>query len=221
LLAAALGLGAYGLIASGIVDTLFQPAPPAPIEAAPGVVDVAVTPDDAQIFVFVGRGPAMATGLREGGAHEFVVFDRGLAPARASVPEGAAWPSREGGAFYELAVQAQPDANAQGLGDLGQPSSTPAAGGTNDQGTVRIVTNPPGAKVYRFVGTGPTAELRVSSIHEGQELLVYRSGFESRREVIGPSDWKAPTQEGGAHSASLQIDLRAAPASPAPEPLED
>jgi len=221
LLAAALGLGAYALIASGAVDTLLQPAAPAPTEAAPGIVDVAVTPDDAQIFVFVGRGPAMAAGLREGGAHEFVVFDRGLAPARASVPEGAAWSSGEGGALYELAVQAQPDASAQGLGDLGQPSSTPQAGGTTDQGTVRIVTNPPGAKVYRFVSTGPTAQLRVSSIHEGQELLIYRSGFESRREVIGPSDWKAPAEEGSAHRASLEIDLSAVPTSEVPEPLED
>ena len=218
LLAAGLGLGAYALVATGALDSVLQPATPAP--APSGIIAVAVTPADAQIFVFVGRGPAVASGLPASGAHEFIVFDHGLRPSRAVVPEGAAWTTTEQGSLYELAVQAQAAPAPTDALDLGSPETTPASTGAGDSGTIRIITNPQGAKVYRFIGVGPTAQIPAASIHEGQEILVYHPEHETRRAVIGPSDWEAGERE-GAHRASLEVQLPALPGLEVPEALED
>jgi len=218
LLAAGLGLGAYALVATGALDSVLQPATPAP--APSGIIAVAVTPADAQIFVFVGRGPAVASGLPASGAHEFIVFDHGLRPSRAVVPEGAAWTTTEQGSLYELAVQAQAAPAPTDALDLGSPETTPASTGAGDSGTIRIITNPQGAKVYRFIGVGPTAQIPAASIHEGQEILVYHPEHETRRAVIGPSDWEAGEPE-GAHRASLEVQLPALPGLEVPEALED
>jgi hypothetical protein len=183
-----------------------------------GLIDVTVSPADAQIFVFVGRGPAVALGLTVGGAHEFIVFDRGLRPSRAVVPAGAVWATNERGSLYELAVQAQPAEAPTDTLALGEPTTTPTVAETASAGTIRIITNPPGAKVYRFVGVGPAAQIAAASIHEGQEILVYHPEHEIRRAVIGPSDWQA--SEGG-HRASLDVELPMLPGSAALETPEN
>ena len=220
LLAAALGLGAYALFATGTLDALVRPAAPAAAPAPSGIIDVTVTPADAQIFLFVGRGPALASGLTVDGAHEFIVFDRGLRPSRAIVPEGATWTTTERGLLYELAVQAQAAAASTDALGFGNPTTKPTAVEAGDSGTIRIITNPQGAKVYRFIGVGPTAQIPAASIHEGQEILVYHPEHETRRAVIGPSDWQAGEGQ-GTYSASLEVQLPALPGSPVPEVLED
>jgi hypothetical protein len=220
LLAAALSLGAYALFATGTLDALVRPAAPAAAPAPSGIIDVTVTPADAQIFLFVGRGPALASGLTVDGAHEFIVFDRGLRPSRAIVPEGATWTTTERGLLYELAVQAQAAAAPTDALGFGNPTTKPTAVEAGDSGTIRIITNPQGAKVYRFIGVGPTAQIPAASIHEGQEILVYHPEHETRRAVIGPSDWQAGEGQ-GTYSASLEVQLPALPGSPVPEVLED
>ena len=220
LLAAALGLGAYALLASGSLDALLRPTAPEAVPAPSGIIDVAVTPADAQIFVFVGRGPAVASGLSADGAHEFIVFERGLRPSRAIVPEGATWTTTEQGPLYELAVQAQAATAPTDALDFGSPGTTPTSVGAGESGTIRIITNPQGAKVYRFISVGPTVQIPAASIHEGQEVLVYHPEHETRRAVIGPSDWQ--TGEGpGVHRASLEVQLPALPGLAVPEALED
>ena len=218
--AAALGVGAYALVATGALDALIRPATPALVPAASGVIDVTVTPADAQIFVFVGRGPAVASGLPTDAAHEFIVFDRGLRPSRAVVNEGANWTTTDNGALYELAVQAQAVEAPEDTLDLGSPGSTPTAVQVGDSGTIRIITNPQGAKVYRFIGVGPAAQIPAATIHEGQEVLVYHPAHETRRAVIGPSDWQSDGAQ-GTHSASLEVQLPALPSSAVPEALEN
>jgi hypothetical protein len=188
--------------------------------APSGVIDVIVTPSDAQIFVFVGRGPAVAQDMPVGGAHEFIVFDRGLHPSRAIVPEGATWTATDNGPLYELAVQAQAAATPTDALDLGSPQTEPASAAAGNSGTVRIITNPQGAKVYRFIGVGPTVKIPAASIHEGQEILVYHPQHETRRAVIGPSDWQAG-QGQGAYGASLEVQLPALPGSTVPETPEN
>jgi hypothetical protein len=220
LLAAGLGLGAYALITTGTLDALLRPVAPPAAPAQSGLIDVTVRPADAQIFVYVGRGPAVASDLLVGGVHEFIVFDRGLRPSRAVVPEGATWTSTDTGALYELAVQAPSAVAPNEVFDLGAPQATPASAADGNLGAVRIITNPQGAKVYRFVGVGPTVQIPTASIHEGQEVVVYHPEYETRRSVIGPSDWRT-AEGGGPHGASLEVELPPRPASVVPETLEN
>lgn len=211
LLAAAVGV--YALGGTGVLDRFARSAPPPASEAPPqtGTIEVTVTPADSQIFVFVGRGPAVAEGLALAGPHEFVVFDRGLEPSRAVVPQDVTWATTDDGAMYELAVQARPldgPSEPQGLGAPLTPSSPTG----ERRGRVRVITNPPGAKVYRFVGVGPTVEISTASIHEGQEVLVYHPEHSARRAVIGPSDWRvAPGQTD--HTASVDVALPPLPSA--------
>jgi len=220
LLAAALGLVAYALTATGSLDSLIAPTAEAPAPVVSGLIDVVVTPPDAQIFSFVGRGPAAVEGLAVGAAHEFIVFDQGLRPSRAMVPATATWASTEGGPLYELAVQAQPADSSAASTDLGLPQTEPEDDAAGPSGTVRVITNPPAAKVYRFVGVGPSVRIPVASIHEGQELLVYSSGYETRRVVIGPSDWQRPP-DSEEYRATLKVQLPALSVSSVAETTED
>jgi hypothetical protein len=218
LLAAALGLGIYALIATRTLDAWVRPAAPEPPPS--GVIDVTVSPPGAQIFAFVGRGPVVVQDMPVGSAHEFVVFDRGLRPSRAVVPEGASWTMTDKGPMYELAVQAQAAAAPVDALDLGGPQTQTASSGTGSTGTIRVITNPPGAKVFRFVGVGPTARIPAGSIHEGQEILIYHPDHETRRAVIGPSDWQSAEGQ-SSYIASLEVDLPALPQSAVSETVEN
>ncbi len=220
LVAAVVGLGLYALISSGALDALLRPAVAPTALFTPGVIDVTVTPSDAQVFVFVGRGPAIADGLAVDAEHEFIVFDRGLRPSRAIVPRGASWTNTEEGLSYELAIQAEEVADPSDELDFGGAKTKPSSVDTREKARVRIITNPPGAKVYRYVGTGPSVRIRAASIQEGQEILVFHPEHDTRRAVVGPSDWQRV--EGKAvQSATLQIELPLLPKSAPPETLED
>ena len=220
LAAAAVGLGLYALLSTGTLDALVRPAPAPAASFTPGVIDITVTPSDAQIFVFVGRGPAIADGLEAEQAHEFVVFDRGLRPSRAIVPEGASWTTTDEGLLYELAIQAEPAANPSEELDFGGAQSKPSSDGATGSARVRVITNPPGAKAYRYVGLGPRLRILAGSIQEGHEILLFHPDHEVRRGVIGPSDWQMAKGE-TVPSAALHVELPALPTSAAPEPLED
>ncbi|MGB5413265.1 MAG: hypothetical protein WBN01_01365, partial [Polyangiales bacterium] len=217
LVAAVVGLGLYALISSGALDALLQP--PA-VSVTPGVIDLTVTPIDAQVFVFVGRGPAIADGLAIDADHEFIVFDRGLRPSRSIVPRGASWANTEDGLLYELAIQADAVVDPSSELDFGDATTEPSSVETGEKARVRVITNPPGAKVYRYLGVGPSVRIHAASIHEGQEILVVHPEHETRRAVIGPSDWQAVEGQ-TVRSATLQIELPELPASAAPETPED
>ncbi|MCZ6807450.1 MAG: hypothetical protein O7F08_10895 [Deltaproteobacteria bacterium] len=210
------GIGVYALVTTGVLERFAQSAPPGAAEAPrqSGTIEVTVAPADSQIFLFVGRGPVIAEGMSLAGPHEFVVFDRGLEPSRAVVPKDATWAATDNGALYELAVQARPSDGPSEPLDLGAPLTEPASSG-EQSGTVRVITNPPGAKVYRFVGMGPKAEIPADSIHEGQEVLVYHPERSARRAVIGPSDWRVTPRQNGQtdYTASLDVALPPLPSA--------
>jgi hypothetical protein len=220
LFAAVLGLGLYALISTGTLDALLQPVAPAPTPAESGVIDVTVTPGDSQVFVFVGHGPALASELAVDGDHEFIVFDRGLRPSRAVVPKASTWTATENGLLYELAIQTEAVAAPSDALDFGAAETEPASAKAGDTGTIRIITNPVGAKVYRYVGTGPSVRIEAASIHEGQEVFAYHPDYETSRAVIGPSDWKSGEGQAG-YSASLEVQLPALPQSAVPETPEN
>jgi len=210
-------IGVYALGTTGVLDRFVRSAPPRASEAPPqsGTIEVAVAPADSQIFIFVGRGPAVVEGLSLVGPHEFVIFDHGLEPSRGVVPKDATWATTDEGARYELAVQAQPLDGLSEPRGLGAPL-TPSPPSGEQRGSVRVITNPPGAKVYRFVGVGPRVEIPAASIHEGQEIFVYHPERSSSRSVIFPSDWRvAPGQTN--YTASLDVALPPLPSTGVPD----
>ncbi len=188
--------------------TAEPPPPPAP--AAParkyGELRVTSTPARAQVLLFVGKGPVVVPDLPIGTAHEFVAFDGQLSPARAVVAKDAAFQSEGGGKpRYELALQldeADPKRRSEELGptrltqDVGTPNGT--------VGEVRVITSPPGVRVYQLIGFTPDARVQNVAIDEPLEVLVYLPGYALARVDVRPDTWK---EQASALVADLQVTL--------------
>jgi hypothetical protein len=180
------------------------PLPP-PVEA--GTLEVTSNPSGAQVFLFVGRGPTVIDELPMGVAHEFVVIADGHQPQRVIVAPDASWETTSEGRRYELAAQAGPaleEGADPALVSLG-PSLMPREPGTpGELGSVRVITNPPGAKVYMLIGFTPDVHVENLPTDEAHELLVWTDGHRVERVVVGPSDWQG---EGSDQTAAVSATL--------------
>ncbi len=172
-----------------------------------GQLSVTSEPAGAQVLLYVGRGPAVATDLPTGAAYELVAFADGHGASRAIVPADATWEETAEGPRYELALQtsdveidlAHLDLGASRLprDALGTPSGT--------LGSVRVVTSPPGARVYMLIGFTPDVHVENIRADEPVELLVYLEGYELERTLVGPSDWQETAD--GTKAASVGVTL--------------
>ena len=162
-----------------------------------GTLHLEASPLDAQIFVYVGRSPIRIDGLDPKVAHEFVAFDEGTDVSRAIIASNMGWQPSTDGPLYELALPTRrlgPGESQQ----LGEPlhsasslaSSSALAPGEN-RGSVRVITTPRGAKVYRYLGRGQRLVVDGFRSDLGHELLFYHHEAGTERVVIAPSDWQA------------------------------
>ena len=162
------------------------------LRARHGDLTVRTDSDHAQILLFIGRGPAVAENLPVGVAHEFVAIADGKEPTRAVVPADGEWvPLDDGTPQYELAMQTGERAMTFEDMDLGASRLQRGAMGTptGSLGRVRVVTTPPGAKVYLLIGFG-NATVSDLATEEPWELLVFEEGRPPQRVFVGPSDWR-------------------------------
>ncbi len=211
------GIGALGVavLRPDWVEPLLGPArvdPPVvapPTAPAPevGTLRVSSDPPRAQVFLFVGRAPVVVRDLPLGVAHEFLVVAEGRRPERALVSPDAAYEATADGPRFELPVVAGAsfqDAERLETVALG-PALTPAdPGAPGELGSVRVITSPPGAKVYMLVGFTPSVEIENQPIAEAAELLIWLEGHRLERLVVGPSDWR---EEAGGRIATIDASL--------------
>jgi hypothetical protein len=179
-----------------------QPPPP-----KHGELRVTSSPARAQVLMFVGTGPVVVPDLPAGVAHEFVAIADGKAPSRVVVPADAAWQQDGARRRYEVALQLD-DADARrAADDLGATRLPQQVGAPSGSlGEVRVVTSPPGARVYQLVGFTPDVSVQNLPVRQPLELLVYLSGHDLTRVAIAASDWK-PVD--GRLIAALDVPLRA------------
>ncbi len=225
-LVALIAAGALAFMRPDLVDRMLgrppppeEPAGPTPEEreaaaraerARWGTITVTSTPPAAQVMLFVGRSPAVIEDLMPGMAYEMMGLVDGRAPSRVVLPHDAAWETTPEGLRYELAIQV-PDTPMEaarltlGATTLPDELGTPRA----ELGTARVITTPPGAKVYMLVGFTPDVRVENVSTEEVAELLVWAEGYEVERLVVAPSDWIAA--EDGGRTADLTATLRELP----------
>ncbi|MBX7195705.1 MAG: hypothetical protein K1X94_26850, partial [Sandaracinaceae bacterium] len=192
-------------------DEIPDAAVPPPPEPEAGTLDVDSTPQRAQTFLFVGRGPTVVEDLPMGVAHEFLVVADGHRPQRVIVPPDAQFEDTPEGPRYELAAQAGAvlaEGETIESVDLG-PSLLPAAPGTpGDLGSVRVITNPPGAKVFMLIGFTPDVHVENQPTHEAIELMLWLEDHQLERVVVGPSDWQGEGSHQEAHIRATLEELR-------------
>lgn len=170
-----------------------------------GTLVVTASPPRAQVLMFVGRGPALARELPVGVALEFVAIADGRAPTRALVPADATWEEVDGRPRYELAMQTGSEPMEElALGETTLPRDVGTPSGA--LGDVRVITNPPGAKVYVVVGFAPDVTVENVRTDEAIELLVYAEGKPIRRLLVGPSDWVEASDGSKRAEVSVAVD---------------
>ncbi|MEM6954890.1 MAG: serine/threonine-protein kinase [Myxococcota bacterium] len=167
------------LITAGLLS-LFHPAvrqaivdridpPPEPVlEPDPEPTTTAAVftleTEGAALAAFEGRAPLTVSGVRPGAVSFYVVGD-----VSRLVTTAADW----GGAELELAV------------DLSAEAPTAELSLAEDgEGFVRIVTNPPGAKVYRVVGRAPEVNLPALARGRAHEFMAFAPNHVDERVVI-------------------------------------
>jgi hypothetical protein len=174
-----------------------------------GLLQVSSDPGRAQVFLFIGNGPATATDLPIGVAQEFVAMAEGYAPTRAVVPADAQWEEGSDQApKYELAMQATKLASPEKALELG-PTLLPRDVGTPSGrlGSVRVITTPKSAKVYQLIGFTPDVRVENLPIDSGYEVLVYLPGYGLQTRRIEPTDFQ---EREGQRVAELSVPLTAA-----------
>jgi hypothetical protein len=185
-----------------------MPAARKPVRAG-GTLQISSDPGRAQVFLFIGNGPATAMDLPIGVAQEFVAMAEGYAPTRAVVPADAQWEEASGGEpRYELAMQATKLASADKALELG-PTLLPRDVGTptGRLGSVRVITTPKSAKVYQLIGFTPDVRVENLPIDAGYEVLVYLAGYGLQTRRVEPSDFR---DQEGRRIAELSVPLTAA-----------
>lgn len=216
---------AVALMRPDLVDAMLGRPPPPPPDEGPteedrermlrehrarwGTLEVIVQPEDSQVLMFIGRGPAEAVEIPVGVANEFVAIADGRRPARAVLPADAEWTPGEGdeGPSYDLAIQASSEemptedlvlgeTALQGV-DMGAP--------TGQVGTVRVITNPPGAKVYLLIGFSPRVMIENIPTDEAVEIIAWHEEYPVSRSVVGASDWVEAAD--GSKTARIEMTL--------------
>lgn len=187
-----------------------QPAAPqAPRKPRPrvGELRVSSTPARAQVLLLIGTAPVVVPKLPLGVAHEFVAVAQGATPSRAIVPPDAHWQQEGGEQRYELALQLGDATARHGQDELGATRMPQDVGRPQGAlGNVRIITSPPGAKVYQLIGFTPDVRVENLEITPQVELLVYLAGHGLQRVIVGEADWK---QQPSGLVAELDVKLTA------------
>lgn len=197
-----IALGATAIWAQGGLNQAYQSfaARLSSLQAPPtGTLSVTFDEQPAAVWLFVGRGPVVASALRTQTSHRFAAFS-GENLAVGEVARTARYHDGR----YELALQPASDLPIEGFfAELEKDSSfAPAARPTSELAEVRVVTNPPGAKVFRFMGYGRRVMIANVPVDAGAELLLWSKSGDKRRVLVGPSDWD---HIGDTYTASVDV----------------
>jgi len=179
----------------------------APTAATVGQIKLTIAPPQAQALLFVGKAPVEVPQVAVGTMHEFVATLPAHHAARVFIAPDVAWQTDSGSPRYEVALQLEPGVDAS-LGEsklLGKKVVSSVGSG---YGTVRAVTTPPGALIYRLVGFGPEVQLDDVSLGRPYEILIAHQGFSTRTLLVTQEDFK---QGNGKHLAHFSIQLEPLP----------
>ena len=160
---------------------------PEPTPDPTGTFILRVATEGAEVFRFVGRAPVSIEALAVRETHEIlaVVEDRPILRHRITPTDG--WNNAEP-ATLELALQVPEEEREFDESEVAQSDDARV-------GTLRVITDPAGAKVFHRAGSGPEVRFDELPMDQPFELLVIAEGHQPQREIVTASQWEGTTIE--------------------------
>lgn len=173
------------LISAGLRDAPEPEPEPEPIpEPDPtGSVVLRVATEGAEVFRFVGRAPVSIEDLAVRETHQVLAAVEERPFLRHEVRSTDGW-NAEDPARLELALSVPEEEVDASEREPAEPSDD------SRRGTLRIVTDPVGAKIFHLVGTAPEVTFDDLPMDEPFEALIVAPGHEPHREIVTASQWQ-------------------------------
>ncbi|MEM9073844.1 MAG: serine/threonine-protein kinase [Myxococcota bacterium] len=165
-----------------------------------GELRLHVAPEGARVLLFVGRAPIDVENVAQGQRHYIMAAQDNGANRWGQVPAEGEWTDGQ----YELAIAFPEEGEDEDDGTVADMEPSPSASG---DGRIRVVTQPPGAKVYRFAGIAPEITIGGVDPETMIEVLVTLEGYESHRALVTSSEWTGEERP----TAELRIELQPEP----------
>ncbi len=159
-------------------------------QADPGAVRVHSRPDNAGVWLLLGRAPFESISLRTDQAWELRVELDGY-QARDLRVGARGWQGADNTRHAALDVALDPGTLARPLPAI--PAEPPAdeARGVSGAGRLAVTSTPPGAAVWLLVGVTDTMELDGIEAGRDYELKVTKDGFAPGFVRFAADDWRA------------------------------
>ncbi|HVV87229.1 MAG TPA: protein kinase [Kofleriaceae bacterium] len=168
-------------------------------QADPGSLRVHSHPDNAGVWLLLGRAPFDSISLDTGDAWQLRVELEGYQPKDLVIgnrplsgqPSFSGWQGAGGAHHGELAVTLEPGAPAAPPPAIPPEPGPGDARGAAGAGRLSVTSTPPGAAVWLLVGVTDTMELEHIEAGRDYDLKVTKDGFLPGYVRFGAEEWRA------------------------------
>ena len=159
-------------------------------KADPGALRVHSNPDNAGVWLLLGRAPFESISLETDRAWELRVELEGYQSKDLRV-SARDWEGPEAARQASLTVTLEPGALDQPLPAVPDEPPPGEAAGVPGNGRLKVAATPPGAAVWLLVGVTNTMELSGIEAGRDYELKVTKDGFVPGFVRFGAEEWRA------------------------------
>ncbi|MDW8246442.1 MAG: hypothetical protein RMJ84_07685 [Sandaracinaceae bacterium] len=172
-----------------------------------GRVSIDSMPPGAEVFLALGASPILVQGLSTESEEELLVWMDGFFPERVTIPKEA----HQDAEVLELTVELRPIVEGHAFTFPSPRTDLKVNSIQLGDGKVRLLSDPPGAKVFRRLGKTP---IKVHGISPKKALafLFVQKGYHPEERVLSPSDWHLL-------EARLEVALKPIKNHPSDQPI--
>jgi len=172
-----------------------------------GRIAVQSEPVEAAVWMLLGRTPLQTEPFSAAMVHELRLELDGYQPQDVRVA-GAHWQGEKDDLHAEVTARLRPGTLARPLSAYPpEPSADAMEGLREGQGSIHIVSEPPGAQVWLLVGITPNVEIMATAGAE-YELEVLKDGYLPGIVVVRADDWKKGDGQPVERAVTLQRQPR-------------
>jgi hypothetical protein len=154
----------------------------------PGEILVDSTPEEAAVWLLLGRTPVESFRVPAGKVHELRLEHDGYLPV--DLPVSAVhWTEKDGQLRAEVRAKLVAGTPAAPLPAFPPASDTPLAAGADENGAIHVESTPPGVQVWMLVGMTPGVRLAGIPAGKAYELKLLKDGYNPGYAVVREDQW--------------------------------